>query len=171
MKRILVRGATSIITHIFVQDSASTTGAGKAGLTSASAGLQISYIRPGEAAATTYTQAAGNIETITTIGTYQAPSASKIRFKEIDATNLPGWYEIHAADAVYNTTGARVSVGFMAFGAAGMAPVAWETQLIASNLDDSVRLGLTALPNANAAAARGLGTAGAAANVYAASSR
>ena len=39
MKRILVRGATSIITHIFVQDSASTTGAGKAGLTSASAGL------------------------------------------------------------------------------------------------------------------------------------
>ena len=91
MKRILVRGATSIITHIFVQDSASTTGAGKAGLTSASAGLQISYIRPGEAAATTYTQAAGNIETITTIGTYQAPSASKIRF--LAARAWPGGAE------------------------------------------------------------------------------
>lgn len=39
-------------------------------------------------------------ESITTLGTYQAPSSvSAIRFRELDATNAPGWYEIHFHDS------------------------------------------------------------------------
>ena len=85
-------------------------------------------------------------KTITTIGTYQAPSANKVRFKEVDATNFPGLYEIHAADAAYDATGSRRSVGWIAFGAAGMAPVPWERQLTGSDINDGVRAGLSALP-------------------------
>src|SRR5207253_4275006 len=118
----------------------------KTGLTNSSAGLVISCIRPGDATVTTYTQAASNIETITTIGTYQAPSANKVRFKEVDATNFPGLYEIHASDAAYDATGSRRSVGWIAFGAAGMAPVPWERQLTGSDVNDGVRAGLSALP-------------------------
>lgn len=157
MKEVIERGATSQITHVFIQDSASTTGAGKTGLTFNSAGLKIVVMRPGESGPTKYLQSAGNIEDITTLGTYAAPTASKCRFKEIDATDLPGWYEIHFADALYNTTSSRRSLGGMISGAAGTAPTPFQLQLA-----DPVRgIGSpTALPNAAAEAAGGLYTRG-----------
>jgi hypothetical protein len=77
----------------------SSTGQGLTGLSSSSAGLIISTIQDDEATATAYTQAAGNIETITTLGTYAAPTSGKCRFKEVDATNHPGVYEFQFADA------------------------------------------------------------------------
>jgi len=80
------------------------------GLTSSSAGLIISTICDNEATATAYTQAAGNIETISAIGTYAAPSSGKIRFAEVDATNHPGLYEIQIADARLNVTNSRTLV-------------------------------------------------------------
>jgi hypothetical protein len=80
------------------------------GLTSSSAGLIISTICDNEATATVYTQAAGNIETISAIGTYAAPSSGKIRFAEVDATNHPGLYEIQIADARLNVTNSRTLV-------------------------------------------------------------
>ena len=145
MKEIIKRGATSNILRVFLQDSTSTTGAGKTTLTSASSGLIISTIADNEATATTYTSAATNVETITTLGTFAAPTASKCRFREVDATNFPGVYEIHIADArfaVANSTKLLISIQ-----CTGVAPVFVEYQLVAVDLMDTVRLGLTAIPN------------------------
>lgn len=153
-KEILKRGATSNIIRVFLQDSASTTGAGKTALTSTSSGLIISTIADLEATATTYTSAATNVETITTLGTFAAPTASKCRFREVDATNFPGVYEIQIADArfaVANSTQLLISIQ-----CTGVAPVYVEYQLVAVDLMDAVRFGITALPNFNAGVIGGL---------------
>lgn len=145
MKEIIKRGATSNILRVFLQDSTSTTGAGKTALTNTSTGLIISTIADNEATATTYTAAATNVETVTTLGTFAAPTASKCRFREVDATNFPGVYEIHIADARYavaSSTQLLVSIQ-----CTGVAPVMAEVQLIAVDLMDTVRLGLTAIPD------------------------
>jgi hypothetical protein len=161
-KEILKRGATSNILRVFLQDSASTTGAGKTALTSTSSGLIISTIADLEATATTYTSAATNVETITTLGTFAAPTAGKCRFREVDATNFPGVYEIHIADArfaVVNSSQLLISIQ-----CTGVAPVFVEYQIVAIDLMDTVRFGLTALPsiaqgNAGALITSGTGTA------------
>jgi hypothetical protein len=97
----ILRGAASVRLRIPLDAT---------GLTSTSAGLIISTICDNEATATVYTQAAGNIETISAIGTYAAPSSGKIRFAEVDATNHPGLYEIQIADARLNVTNSRTLV-------------------------------------------------------------
>ena len=84
-----------------------TTGAPLTGLGSASSGLIVSTICDNEASATPYTVAAGNVETITTLGTFAAPTSGKCRFKEVDATNHPGLYEFQVADARFAVAGAR----------------------------------------------------------------
>lgn len=145
MKEIVKRGATSNIMRVFLQDSTSTTGAGKTGLLFSTTGLIIATIADNEATATAYTVASSTIENITTLGTFAAPTATKCRFKEVDATNFPGVYEIHIADARYavaNSTQLLVSVQ-----CTGVAPVMSEVQLVAVDLLDTVRLGLTAIPN------------------------
>lgn len=92
---------------------------GVTGLTNSTTGLIISTITDNEATATVYTAAASNIETITTLGTYAAPTASKCRFKEVDATNHPGLYEIQLADARFSVSNAsRLVVSVV--GAAGL---------------------------------------------------
>jgi hypothetical protein len=63
----------------------------------------------------------------------------------VSATNFPGVYEIQIADArfaVANSTQLLVSIQ-----CTGVAPVYVEYQLIAVDLLDTVRLGLTSLPN------------------------
>jgi hypothetical protein len=87
------------VIRVVIGDSTVTTGAGLTGLTHTSAGLIISTIKIGEAVATAYTQAAGNIESLAVFGTYETPTAGKCRFREVDATNHPGLYELHIADA------------------------------------------------------------------------
>src|SRR3990167_8966497 len=84
----------NLIVRVFIQDSAVTTGAGKTGLVRTQTDLKINLVRELAAASTNYV---GNtsVEDITTLGTYAAPTAANVRFKEIDATNLPGWYELH----------------------------------------------------------------------------
>lgn len=83
-------GETSVIRKAFFQDASSTTGAGLTGVTSASAGLVASYTYPGG------TPIALTLETIATLGTYQAPTSNAhIRIKEEDAVKKPGWYELH----------------------------------------------------------------------------
>lgn len=97
---------TSVIIRVKLMNSSVTTGAGLTGLSSASSGLVISTIKSGEATPTTYTVAGSTIETIATLGTYAAPTATKCRFKEVDATNHPGVYEIQLADARFASTDA-----------------------------------------------------------------
>lgn len=102
-----IRGSAGVILRVKLLDSSVQTGAGLTGLTSASSGLKISTIADVEATATAYTVAGSTIESITTLGTYAAPTATKCRFKEVDATNHKGVYEIHLADARYAVSGAR----------------------------------------------------------------
>jgi hypothetical protein len=100
-------GQTSIVLRVKLLDSSSTTGAGLTGLTSASASLIISTIADNEATATAYTQAGSTIESITTLGTFAAPTATKCRFKEVDATNHKGIYEFQFADARFAVSSAK----------------------------------------------------------------
>ena len=154
------KASNNPVIRVFIPNSASTTGAGLTGLTSSSAGLCINVIRELDATPTLYKQSASNIETISTLGTYAAPTSSKCRFKEVDATELPGIYEIHFAQALFGTGDASRFISGLIFGATNVLPTAFEIQLDAFDSQDSVRGGLTALPNAAAEAAGGLYTRG-----------
>lgn len=107
MLQTFKNGQGSVVIRAKLLDSSSTAGAGLTGLTNASSGLIISTIADNEATATVYTVAASNVETITTLGTYAAPTASKCRFKEVDATNHKGVYEFQFADARFAVASAK----------------------------------------------------------------
>jgi hypothetical protein len=92
------RGATSVKARIFIPQNDSTTGAGKTGLAYGDTNLAIAYSRENDNGGTEVT-GAGNILDITTIGTWQDPGAGKLRFKAVDATKMPGLYEIQFPDA------------------------------------------------------------------------
>jgi len=142
--------------RVFIQDSSVTTGAGFTGGLFSSTGLVISLIADNSATSYNYKSAAtATIEDITTIGTFAAPTALNCRFKAVDATNLPGLYEIQFLDGVFNDAGSTRMIGRVS-GVTNMAPTFFEIQQVAYNPDDAVRIGLTALPNAVADAAGGL---------------
>lgn len=126
----------SRIIRVKLRDSSVTTGAGLTGLTHESAGLIISTIADNEATATAYTQAGGTIETIATLGTYAAPTAGKCRFKEVDATNHPGLYEIQLADARLSVADAKELVVSIS-GAANLAEEDLRIQLTRLDLNDA----------------------------------
>jgi hypothetical protein len=68
---------------------------------------------------------------------------------------MPGLYRFDVPNALFSVATTK-NVVVMLKGAANMAPVVLEYQIVAYNPDDSVRLGLTALPNAVAGALNGL---------------
>lgn len=145
MKLIVKKGTTSKIVQIFIADSSSTTGAGLPSLVYNSGSLTAYYRREdaGNAGGTAITLATA------TLGTFSSGG-----FKEVDSTNMPGWYELHIPNAVLASGASWATI--MLKGATNMAPVLIEIQLVAYDPDDSVHLGLTALPNAAAAASGGL---------------
>lgn len=100
-------GVQNECTPIWLADSSSSSGAGKTGLTISSTGLVISTRADGEATPTVYSAAASTIETIAALGTYATPTTNKCRFKEVDATNHPGMYEIQLANARFAISNAR----------------------------------------------------------------
>lgn len=85
----------------------STTGQGLTGISSASTGLIVSTICDNEATPTVYSVAGGTIETIATLGTFAAPTATKCRLKEVDATNNPGMVELQFDDARFAVANAK----------------------------------------------------------------
>lgn len=102
-------------------------GDGLPGLAFDTAGLIISTIADNESAAVPYTQAAGNIQDITTVGLFEAPAAGKCRFKEVDAVNHTGVYEFQFLDArfaVANSTRLVLTVS----GAVGLAAQSYEIE-------------------------------------------
>ena len=101
------RGQGSVVLRVKILNSSVSTGAGLTGLTSASSGLIISTIADNEASATAYAVAGSNVESITTLGTYAAPTSGKCRFKEVDSTNHKGIYEIQIADARFSVSSAK----------------------------------------------------------------
>ena len=82
-------------------------------------------------------------------------------FKEIDATNLPGWYEIGIPDAVL-ASGAYWAIMELK-GATNMAPVLIEIQLVTYDPTDG-NLGLTGLSGLTAPTAGALPTVGSGSN-------
>lgn len=106
-------------------------GEGLTGLTSTSPNLYIAISANNEATPTAYTVAGSTIESITTLGTYEAPTATKIRFKEYNSTYHKGIYEIHAADSRFSNPGAK-SLIISAGGAANMKQVDCQVQLLDS---------------------------------------
>ena len=104
--------STSNIERVFLyKDSGATAGTEGdpfTGLTHDSTGLSISSIANNEATAVTETVAGtDDVETVTTLGTYAAPTAGKVRFREVDGTAHPGLYEIQLADARYAVASAQ----------------------------------------------------------------
>ncbi len=140
------RGQGSIVLRVKILDSTASTGAGKTGLTSASSGLIISTIADNEATATAYTVTGSTIESITTLGTFAAPTATKCRFKEVDSTNHKGVYEIQIADARYAVSSAK-SLLISILGATGAAETDCVIPLTDLDPYDTVRAGLTVLPS------------------------
>lgn len=130
MKGIFYNGSTGIGIRFILLDSTSTTGGRKTGLDYTSAGGTITVIADNEAAATVYAVSSSNLEDITTLGTYAAPTAGKARFKKVSDTNNPGLYELHLANARWAVSGAK-SIIVQVFGFSGTAPVEMEYQLAA----------------------------------------
>ncbi len=133
MKLKIKQGTTSKLMRLFVQDSSATDGAGLTGLAYNASGLTAYYLPEGDATTTAITLAAG------TTGTYATGAWS-----EVDATNMPGVYELGLPDAVVDAT-SEGSVVVMLKGATNMAPVLCEIELDAVAYRDATDFGITAL--------------------------
>ena len=82
MKLIRKAGQTSQILQVFVRDKTSTTGTGLTGLVFNTASLTAYYHRDVDTTATVIALVTMTVGTFTSSG-----------FKEIDSTNMPGWYQ------------------------------------------------------------------------------
>ena len=150
-------GTTSKDVNILIQDSSVSTGAGKTGIAYNTSGLTAYYHRQGSNAATAITLATKTLGTWATGG-----------FVEVSSANMPGLYELGIPDAALASGATWVVI--MLFGVTNMAPVTLEIELTSVDNQDSVRMGLTALPNANAASSNGLLTSGTGSNQLSTSS-
>jgi hypothetical protein len=104
------RNSTGVILPIFIADS--STGLGKTGLVFNSSGLIASYTSDLSAGVTSLT-----LVSVTTLGTYVSGG-----FKEIDATNQPGWYQLHLPNAVLTSSLAIRWRLITLYGVSGMNP-------------------------------------------------
>jgi len=129
MKVLLTAGSTSNILQIFIRDSSSTTGAGLTGLAFNSASLAAYYHKDTDTTATAITLVTMTVGTFTSSG-----------FKEIDATNMPGWYQLCIPNAAVSSGG---SVAVHLKGATNMAPTTIEIQMIAADLQNATSLGVS----------------------------
>jgi len=135
MKLIVKRGTTSFVCHAFIADYTVSTGAGKTGLVYNTSGLTCYYMRAGENAAVSCT-----IGNISTLGTY-AGGSTALGFKEVDATHMPGVYELHIPNNALAS--GSTSAAVMIHGAADAAPCTIEFQLVAYDPMDATALGLS----------------------------
>lgn len=158
MKEQIIFGATGNRHRIKILDKSQTDGRGLTGLSFNSAGLIISTIADNEATPKVYTVTAGNVEDIAALGTYAAPTSGKCRFKQVDATNHPGVYELQFEDARLAVAGSQrllVSIS----GATNAAETDLEIELLAPRPAD-VKQWLGVTPNALATTADMFNSAG-----------
>ena len=144
MRRSLKAGSTSIMLPVWIRDTSSSTGAGLSGLAYNTASLVAEYRREGASSATSITLATA------TLGTYTSGG--------FVADGSLGCYELGVPNAALASGAKWVRITLS--GAANMAPVHIEIQLEAVDNQDATRFGLSALPNAAAAASGGLPTVG-----------
>jgi len=122
------------------------------GLTHSTSGLLIGTIADNEPTTVVYAQASSNIETISTLGTWAAPTSSKCRFKEVDATNHPYLYELQFADARFGVASAKRLIITVSGG--GLTdPVHYEVQFTPSVETNSIATGAISAASVSAAAA------------------
>lgn len=133
MKRLIKKGSTDVTIDVWIPDSASTTGGGKTGLAFNTASLVCHYRRGATGAATALTLATQTVGGVHSDG----------GFVEIDATNMPGLYRLDLSDAIIATGVPYVTL--MLKGAANMAPVAVELQLVDFDPESATSLGLSNL--------------------------
>lgn len=121
-------------------------------LTYEDAYLIIGVIRELSSTPTLYLAGEGDMENITTLGTYAAPSAGKCRFKAIDNTNLEGFYEMQFAEALFDNSDASryVSIFIAMPGPADSRKTLYEVEL--GSLDPQAN-GVTLADDAITAAA------------------
>jgi hypothetical protein len=148
-KRWIKAGVENQTIDLFILDSSSTTGAGLTGLTSGSSGLTC-YYRKG---------AFGTAQPLTLASQTVGGAHTDGGFVAIDGTNMPGLYRLDLSDTMVAAEG---MLTILLKGATNMAPVVAELEIVDIDIYDSVRLGLTALPNAAAEASGGLATLSAA---------
>lgn len=125
---------TSVILRAKLKDSSATDGRGLTGLSFSATGLTISVIKNNAISGTPYTAAGGTIESIATLGTYAAPTATKCRFKEIDSTYHKGLYEFQFSDTVFSATD---SVIISIAGASALSEADFEIQC--KNLNSNLK--------------------------------
>lgn len=138
MAKLTVKaGSTSRIEHVFVLDSASTTGAGKTGITNST--VKAYYIRNG-GTNQQVVSSGGNAGFLNSasVGTWTSGG-----WAEVSSTNMPGLYELHVPDAVFASASGVNHAVVMLWGATGMAPVVLEYDLVAYDPTDALGLGLT----------------------------
>lgn len=146
---IIKVGTTSKIIEVWLADSSSTTGAGLTGLLFNAAGFSAYYSREDQ----------GNVGASSiTLATMTKGTWATGGFVEKDATNEPGVYQFSVPDAVLASGAKWAKIMFK--GATNLAPKVIHICLTAIDLYDTVRAGMTALPNAAAEAAGGLFTRG-----------
>lgn len=151
-KLLVTKGTINKTELIFIQNSASTTGAGLTGVVAAD--LTAYYIRvedDNDVNAVVIT-----LSDLTGTGTVHTDGG----LEEINATTVPGWYRLDLPDTLFATGASSVGVSLIDSGANNIAQITIEYQLTDVDLYDGVRAGLTALPNAAAEAAGGLYTQG-----------
>lgn len=134
----ILKGSTDVTFEIMLRGT--DDGQGETGESNAT--VTCYYMRQGAASATAISVIDG------TLGSHADGG-----FKEIDATNMPGYYQFHAPDACFASGADAVSFHFKATGVLNKTV---KYALVNYNPRDGVRLGLTALPNAAADAAGGL---------------
>lgn len=142
MKLEKLKGATSQSEYVFIRNS--STGAPLTGLVFNSAGLVAYYVRP---------LGSPTAITLATLANAQAAYSSG-GFVEVDATNMPGVYRVDVPNAVF-ATGVNQAI-VMLKGATNMEALPIEYALVSVDMQDAVRAGLAALPNANAGGNGGL---------------
>lgn len=118
MKLALKPPATSQIVHVFILDSASTTGAGKTALVFGD--ITAYYVRAGG------TLTALTMETIATLGTWASTGDNKLGFKLLHDTNAPGIYELDLPNNILAAGSSQVVIQLRATGA---VPTVLEIQL------------------------------------------
>lgn len=151
-------GQSSVVLRVKLRSTTSPY-PGATALTNASSGLRIAVVADNEATATAYTSAASNVETIATLGTYAAPTSGKCRFKEVDATNHPGLYEIQVADARFAVSSSK-SVVISITGLSGVFECDALIPLLSYNPYNGANLDLTCLPGVSPTNSGGFLTVG-----------
>ncbi len=117
----LKKGATSNIFQIFIGNSSVTTGAGLTGLTNATGSLVAYYHRDTDVGATVINLVSMTVGTFTSSG-----------FKEIDAVNMPGYYQFCPPDAAFSAGNLGCVLSLQ--GAANMRQTTMEVQLVGVDL-------------------------------------